>query len=70
MPKTSNTELLAHIDCAGGGQVWVDGRTLYIGHMNDPSGTMSTIRKIRKLSTASKCPKDGIRTKFALPTES
>jgi hypothetical protein len=39
MPKTSNTELLAHIDCAGGGQVWVDGRTLYIGHMNDPSGT-------------------------------
>lgn len=39
MPKTSNTERLAHIDCAGGGQVWVDGRTLYIGHMNDPSGT-------------------------------
>jgi len=39
MANASNTELVAHIDCPGGGQVWVDGNTLYIGHMNDPSGT-------------------------------
>ena len=30
---------VGHIDCAGGGQVWVDGKTLYIGHMRHPSGT-------------------------------
>jgi hypothetical protein len=34
-----NTRLIAHIDCPGGGQVWVDGTTLYIGHMRAPSGT-------------------------------
>lgn len=39
MPRAENTELLAHIDCPGGGQVWVDGTTLYIGHMRHPSGT-------------------------------
>ena len=30
---------MSHIDCAGGGQVWVDGTTLYVGHMRNPSGT-------------------------------
>ena len=30
---------LSHIDCPGGGQVWVDGTTLYVGHMRPPSGT-------------------------------
>jgi len=39
MPKASNTEHLAHIDCPGGGQVWVDGTVLYVGHMREPSGT-------------------------------
>jgi len=39
MAKASNTELLAHIDCPGGGQVWVDGTVLYVGHMREPSGT-------------------------------
>lgn len=39
MAKTWNTTHLAHIDCPGGGQVWVDGTTLYIGHMRNPSGT-------------------------------
>jgi hypothetical protein len=34
-----NTTLVAHIDMAGGGQVWVDGTTLYVGHMNAPHGT-------------------------------
>jgi hypothetical protein len=34
-----NTSLVAHIDCAGGGQVWVDGDVLFIGHMRYPSGT-------------------------------
>ena len=39
MAESLNTTLLGHIDCPGGGQVWVDGRTLYIGHMRHPSGT-------------------------------
>ena len=39
MPQTLNTRLIGHIDCPGGGQVWVDGTTLYIGHMRPPNGT-------------------------------
>ena len=39
MARSKNTKLLAHIDCPGGGQVWVDGKTLYIGHMREPTGT-------------------------------
>jgi len=39
MARSKNTRLVAHIDCPGGGQVWIDGRTLYIGHMRQPSGT-------------------------------
>ena len=39
MLKAFNTKQLAHIDCPGGGQVWVDGTILYIGHMRNPSGT-------------------------------
>jgi hypothetical protein len=39
MPQAWNTKHVSHIDCAGGGQVWVDGTTLYIGHMRPPSGT-------------------------------
>lgn len=35
----AKTKQLARIDCAGGGQVWVDGATLYVGHMASPSGT-------------------------------
>ena len=29
MPSRSNTKLVSHFDCPGGGQVWVDGTTLY-----------------------------------------
>lgn len=39
MPTAWNTSLLSHIDCPGGGQVWVEGTTLYVGHMRNPSGT-------------------------------
>lgn len=39
MANAWNTKQLGHIDCAGGGQVWVDGTTLYIGHMRPPTGT-------------------------------
>lgn len=39
MPSSANTTLVSHIDCPGGGQVWVEGTTLYIGHMRWPSGT-------------------------------
>jgi hypothetical protein len=39
VPSAANTNLLSHIACPGGGQVWVDGTNLYIGHMRWPSGT-------------------------------
>ena len=39
MPRFHNTSLVSHIDCPGGGQVWVEGTTLYVGHMRSPSGT-------------------------------
>jgi hypothetical protein len=39
MPETRNTTLIAAIDCPGGGQVWIDGTTLYVAHMNPPAGT-------------------------------
>ena len=39
MALAHNTRLVSHIDCPGGGQVWVDGTTLYVGHMRAPSGT-------------------------------
>ncbi len=39
MPQANNTTLISHIDCPGGGQVWMDGTTLYIGHMRQPAGT-------------------------------
>ena len=39
MAEARKTRLVAHLDCAGGGQVWVDGTTLYIGHMRHPHGT-------------------------------
>src|SRR3954451_19562815 len=34
-----NTKLVGHIDVAGGGQVWVEGNTLFVGHMKNPNGT-------------------------------
>jgi hypothetical protein len=37
--SAKNAERLGHIDCAGGGQVWVEGTTLYVGHMRSPTGT-------------------------------
>ncbi len=39
MSLAQKTKHVAHIDCPGGGQVWVDGTTLYVGHMRAPSGT-------------------------------
>ena len=39
MVSALNTKLIGYIDCPGGGQVWVDGNILYIGHMRAPSGT-------------------------------
>ena len=37
--KAWNTRLVAHIDVPGGGQVWVEGNTLLVGHMRNPHGT-------------------------------
>lgn len=39
MSRAHACELIGHIDCPGGGQVWVDGDILYVGHMRNPSGT-------------------------------
>lgn len=39
MARAHNTRHLAHVDCAGGGQVWVDGTTMYVSHMRPPAGT-------------------------------
>ncbi len=39
LAKAHNTSLVGHIDCDGGGQVWIDGNILYVGHMKAPSGT-------------------------------
>ncbi|MEP9378351.1 hypothetical protein ABLE91_16670 [Aquabacter sp. CN5-332] len=39
MPLSRNTELVSWIDCPGGGQVWIDGQTLYVAHMSAPAGT-------------------------------
>ena len=39
MSASKSAKSLAHIDCPGGGQVWVEGTTLYVGHMRHPSGT-------------------------------
>jgi hypothetical protein len=51
----ANTTRVAHLDCPGGGQVWVDGTTLYIGHMHWPHGTSivdaSDPRRPRVLAT-------------------
>jgi len=53
--SASNTRQIGHVDCPGGGQVWVDGNILYIGHMRPPSGTtlvdISDPRNPRKLAT-------------------
>src|ERR1700680_41024 len=39
MARSRNAQLVTHIDCPGGGQVWVDGHFLYVGHMRQPTGT-------------------------------
>ncbi len=37
--KSFNTRLAGRVECPGGGQVWVDGKYLYIAHMDSPLGT-------------------------------
>jgi len=39
LASAENARAIAHLDCPGGGQVWVEGTTLYIGHMRPPAGT-------------------------------
>ncbi len=39
MTSADKVRQIGHIDCPGGGQVWVDGSTLYVGHMRAPAGT-------------------------------
>ena len=73
MPSSHNAKLVSHIDCPGGGQVWVDGNILYIGHMEAPSGT--SIVDIAdppnpSCSRASTCRRAGTRTRCAPRTAS
>ena len=74
MPVAHNTKLVAHIDCPGGGQVWVDGTTLYVGHMRPPSGTtvvdVADPKRSAHARDASRCPRAGTRTRCASPTTS
>jgi hypothetical protein len=37
--RQSNTTHIARIETPGGGQVWVEGSTMYVGHMRPTSGT-------------------------------
>ena len=39
MASASGIRELAHVQCAGGGQIRVDGTTAYVGHMAAPYGT-------------------------------
>jgi len=39
MASISGLREVGHIDCAGGGQIRVDGTTAYVGHMAAPFGT-------------------------------
>jgi hypothetical protein len=39
MARAHRTRLVSHIEAPGGGQVWVDGTTLFIAHMRPPAGT-------------------------------
>ena len=72
--SASNTTLVAHIDCPGGGQVWVEGTTLYVGHMRQPSGTtivdVADPTQAASLLRASTCRTAGTRTRCGWPTAS
>ena len=39
MLSRSNTTLVSHFDCPGGGQVWVENGIMYVGHQRPTSGT-------------------------------
>jgi len=39
MSEAKGVRQVAYFDCPGGGQVVVDGRTAYLGHMRNPDGT-------------------------------
>ena len=39
MAEGWNVRRVGQIDCPGGGQVWVEGDVLFIGHMRAPGGT-------------------------------
>ena len=39
MAEALNTRLIAHADCDGAGQVWLDGTTLFVAHQRPPSAT-------------------------------
>jgi hypothetical protein len=68
MANALNTRLVGHFDCAGGGQVWIDGRTLYVGHMRHPDGMTivdsSDPHSPRALAHL-EIPRVGIRTRYA-----
>ena len=70
----SNTTLVSHFDCPGGGQVWVEGTTMYVGHQRPTSGTtivdVADPANPRHACAASTCRRAGIRTRCASATAS
>ena len=66
MASISGLREVAYIDCAGGGQVRVDGTTAYVGHMAAPYGTSIfdvSDPAIRAVSPKSACRPAVIRTR-------
>ncbi len=39
MTTASGLKEICRFDCPGGGQIWVEGTTAFVGHMQSPSGT-------------------------------
>ena len=39
MPQAKGLKEISYFDCAGGGQVYVQGKYAYIAHMDAPAGT-------------------------------
>ena len=72
MANARHVTHIGHIDCPGGGQVWVDGNILCVGHMRGPAGTslydIADPARGRASSRMSSCRRGGIRTRSAPPT--
>ena len=63
MPLAHNMLRLGHLDLAGGGQVYVQGNTAFIGHMDPPHGTsVIDIKDPKRPKVIAELPLDGDRS--------